>query len=86
MLAFSQEPVAPGDEVRVVIVPPYPPMVPEWARVQVGDVLPMYEGARVCGHGRIVWRRDTILPLPAADEEAFRAWVIGPDDALEPSA
>lgn len=84
VLAFSREHVAPGDEVRVVVVPPFPGMIPEWERVQVGDVLPMYEGPHVCGHGRIIWRRATVLPLPPGDENSFRNWVVGPEGASEP--
>lgn len=79
VLAFSQEPVEPGDEVRAVIVVPYPQTVPDWAAVEVGDVLPMYEGSRVCGHGRIAWRRQTLLPLPAEVQDAFMAWIVSAD-------
>ncbi|MEZ0448378.1 hypothetical protein [Cellulomonas sp. ICMP 17802] len=78
VLAFSREKVEPGDQVHVVIVPPYPWMVSEWGRVNIGDELPMYEGPRVCGHGQVLWRCDTQLPLPEQDEELFRAWVLAP--------
>ncbi|MHA3947177.1 hypothetical protein [Cellulomonas bogoriensis] len=84
VLAFSKENIHPGDEVRVVIVPPYPQMVGEWTRIVVGDVLPMYEGPRVCGHGRVLWRRGTQLPVPRRDEEMFRAWVLDPSTPAEP--
>jgi hypothetical protein len=86
VLAFSRENIAPGEDVRLVIVPPFPQMVSEWSHVQVGDELPMYEGAQVCGHGRILWRRETSLPLTTDDETRFRDWVQGPDDVSEPSA
>lgn len=75
VLAFSRSDVAPGDEVRVVIVPPFPEMVPLWAEVQPGTELPMYEGVRVCGVGRVLWRTTTEWPLPEADEERFRGWL-----------
>jgi hypothetical protein len=78
VLAFSKADIRPGDDVHVVIVPPYPQMVPEWSHVSIGDVLPMYEGSRVCGHGLVLWRRDTGLPVPDDDAERFRAWVIDP--------
>ena len=84
VLAFSKGNIHPGDEVRVVIVPPYPQMVSEWSRVAIGDVLPMYEGPRVCGHGRVLWRRDTHLPMPDEDEERFRAWVLDHATPVEP--
>ena len=84
VLAFSREDIHSGEEVRVVIVPPYPQIVSEWASVSVGDELPMYEGSRVRGRGRVLWRRDTSLPLPAEDEERFRSWVTGPPDGPDP--
>ncbi|NTW38509.1 MAG: hypothetical protein HGA44_01265 [Cellulomonadaceae bacterium] len=85
VLAFSAQHIHPGDQVRVVIVPPYPQMLPEWSRVVIGDVLPMYEGSRVCGHGRVLWRRDTYLPVPEPDERRFRAWVLDPTTLAEPA-
>lgn len=78
VLAFSKKDVRPGETVRVVIVPPYPQMVSEWARVDVGDELPMYEGLQVCARGTVRWRRNTRLPIPVDHEERFRAWVIDP--------
>ncbi|WP_024288941.1 hypothetical protein [Cellulomonas sp. KRMCY2] len=84
VLAFSKEDIHPGDEVRVVIVPPLPQTVSEWSHVAIGDVLPMYEGPRVCGHGRVLLRRDTYLPVPDQDDERFRAWVLDPTTPVEP--
>ncbi len=84
VLAFSKANIHPGDEVRVVIVPPYPQMVSEWKQVAIGDVLPMYEGLRICGYGRVLWRRDTQLPVPEQDEERFRAWVLDSTAPGEP--
>lgn len=52
VFGFSRENIAPGEMARAVIVPPFPGMLPEWARVEPGTELPMYEGARVCGYGR----------------------------------
>ena len=49
VLGFDQTEVVPGDTVRVVIVPPFPGMIPEWAKVQPGDDLPMYEGLSTPG-------------------------------------
>jgi hypothetical protein len=84
VLGFSGENIHPGADARVVIVPPYPGMVPEWSRVAVGAVLAMYEGPRVCGHGRVLWRRETQLPMPVCDEDRFRAWVMDPAAPHEP--
>ena len=84
VLGFDQTSIAPGDTVRVVIVPPYPPMVQAWTQVQPGDDLPMYEGSRICGHGRVLWRRDTMLPLPETDEQRFRRWLVDGSEYGEP--
>jgi hypothetical protein len=84
VLAFDQERVRPGDTARVVIVPPFPPIVAAWSRVQVGDDLPMYEGAKVCGYGRVLWRRQTTLPVPAEDEARYRRWLAEGSEYSEP--
>lgn len=84
VLAFSREHIQPGEQAHAVIVPPFPQMMAEWSRVRVGDVLPMYEGARVCGHGQVLWRRDTHLPMSDQDAERFRAWVVDAASAPEP--
>lgn len=81
VLAFSRETVRPGEQVHAVIAPPFPQMVAEWSRVNVGDVLPMYEGSHVCGHGRVLWRRKTGLPMPDEDADRFSAWVLDPTAA-----
>jgi len=83
-LGFDREQVAPGDTVRVVIVPPFPAMLPSWSQVDAGESLPMYEGARVCGHGRVLWRRATTLPLPIHDEDRFRRWLMEGSEYDEP--
>lgn len=84
VLAFSHVDVAPGDSVRVVIVPPFPEMVPLWSQVQPGTELPCYEGKRVVGHGRVLWRQATALPLPDADDTRFTRWVLAPDESPDP--
>jgi hypothetical protein len=44
---------------RPAIVPLFPETVVQWDReVTPGVSLPMYEGARVCGHGTVIWRAD----------------------------
>lgn len=42
MLTFAGGDIDPGDEVRVVIVPPYPQLVPECSLVAVDDELPRF--------------------------------------------
>ena len=84
VLGFSKEGIAPGDEVRVVIVPPFPQMLSQWATVDLGDVLPMYEGLRVCGLGRVLWKRMLPEGLGDLEEDAFRRWLAGPTDVPEP--
>jgi len=84
VLGFERMNITPGDTVLVVIVPPYPEMVQAWSEVQPGADLPMYEGSRVCGHGRVLWRRDTVLPLSEGDEERFRGWLIEGSEYGEP--
>ncbi|MBX9246400.1 hypothetical protein ICW40_16520 [Actinotalea ferrariae] len=84
VLAFSKDKVFPGDEVRAVIVPPFPQMVAAWSCVAIGDELPMYEGLRTCGHGRVLWRRDTVLPIPDHDRERFVAWALNPTMPMAP--
>src|SRR5690242_11337455 len=63
VFAFSRENIAPGESCRAVIVAFFPVVVPRWATVGQGAELPMYEGPRVCGVGRVLWRSATKLPL-----------------------
>ena len=74
-VACSHELVRPGDEVLVVIAPVYAEVLAAWEVVAVDDLLLMYEGSRVCGHGRVLWRRMTRLPVPAEDVALFRTRV-----------
>ena len=78
VLGFSKEDIRPGDQVRVVIVPPFPAMLVEWSRVPVGAELRMYEGRRLCGRGMVLWKQDTQLPLLEQDENLFRQWLLDP--------
>lgn len=41
-----------------------------WERVEVGTELPMYEGLRACGRGRVLWR--VHAPLPVSPSQAAR--------------
>ena len=79
MLAFSRDEVFPGEKVHAVIATLVPGMVDQWnLEVEPGVVLPMYEGARVCGHGTVIWRTDIMLPLDEGNEQRFRRWLADP--------
>jgi hypothetical protein len=75
VLGFSRENIAPGERVKAVIVAMLAEEVPLWLGVAEGTELPMYEGIRVCGHGRVVWRAETEWPLSDADESRFLEWL-----------
>ncbi|TCP56829.1 hypothetical protein EV191_101776 [Tamaricihabitans halophyticus] len=76
VLAFSRPVVHPGERALAVIIPIFPALIPRWRRDVVGGVvLPMYEGPRVCGHGRVLWVAETRLPLPDDDEACFVHWL-----------
>jgi len=54
-------------------------MVAQWdLEVEPGVVLPMHEGARVCGHATVNWRTEITLPLVARDEQRFLTWLDDP--------
>ncbi len=79
VLAFSRDRVGPGESAHAVIVTLFPAMVDQWnLEVEPGVVLPMYEGARVCGHGTVLWREHVTLPLNEADEHRYLSWLDGP--------
>jgi hypothetical protein len=79
VLAFSRDVVLPGESVHAVIVTLFPEMVAQWDReVTPGVSLPMYEGARVCGHGTVIWRADILMPLAEHDEQRFLQWLADP--------
>jgi hypothetical protein len=79
VLAFSRDRVGPGESAHAVIVTLFPEMVDQWnPEVEPGVVLPMYEGARVCGHGTVLWRENITLPLDEADERRFLGWLDDP--------
>ena len=75
VLGFSRENIAPGDTVHAVIVAAFFDRVPLWSSVDEGCVLPMYEGPRTVGTGRVLWRRDTSWPLPDNDRDSFLTWL-----------
>lgn len=57
VLAFSRDVVLPEESVHAVIVTLFPEMVVQSDReLTPGASLPMYEGARVCGHGTVIWQ------------------------------
>jgi hypothetical protein len=79
VFAFSRDRFGPGESTHAVIVTLFPEMVDRWnLEVEPGAVLPMYEGARVCGHGTVLWRDHIRLPLVEADEQRFLRWLGDP--------
>jgi len=86
VLAFSRDKVLPGEIVHAVIATLFPEMVTQWdLEVEPGVVLPMYEGARVCGHGTVIWRADITLPLDHREEQRFLRWLDDPAVPLDGS-
>lgn len=75
VLGFSRENIAPGESVKAVIVAMFSEEVPLWTSVTEGTELPMYEGSRVCGRGRVLWRAATEWPLPEGDSAHFVNWL-----------
>lgn len=70
VLGFSRREIAPADEVQAVFVALFVEHAP-WSTVGVGDVLRMYEGARVCGVAKVRWvERCTWSPA----EEQMSKW------------
>ena len=56
-----------------------PEMVDKWNReAEPGVVLPMYEGARVCGHGTVIRRTNITLSLDEREEQRFLRWLDDP--------
>lgn len=81
VFGFSRENIAPGANCRAVIVAMFFAAVPLWSAVQPGTDLPMYEGTKVCGMGRVLWRKETQMPLPDPDVDRFVAWLEGRSEA-----
>jgi hypothetical protein len=81
VFAMSPAQLSPGERARAVILPPFPEIIPRWRREVVPDVvLPMYEGMRVVGHGRVLWVAETDLVVSAPDEARVIRWLAGGED------
>ncbi len=74
---FGHHPVLLGDTLRAVLIPMFPDEVPGWHDLRGGEVLPMYEGSRVCGRATVLWIRAVTLPLPEPDAARFAEWARG---------
>jgi hypothetical protein len=75
VLCWRDSPIAPGDATFAAIAPVYPEY---WAEVAVGDVLYLYEGARLCGLALVCAREDLPgwpRPLECAEAVRWSAWV-----------
>ena len=81
VFGFSSRDVEPGSRCRAVVVQLVPAFL-AWQGVHEGDVLPCYEGARVVGHGRVLWRED-IPGVTDADEARWLAWLSDPNNEQE---
>lgn len=77
ILCFGSLPLHPGDQTLAVIIPLVDLSLPLWEAVSVGDELRLYEGARDCGSGTVVWVARTLRPLPDEDADRFCAWTQG---------
>lgn len=77
VLGFSADDIQPGDTVRAVLVPTIPDHLPGWRKVEVGEVLRMYEGPRVCGLGTVVWIEPATWPMPPREQDQFTGWLKG---------
>lgn len=82
---FGHFPVMLGDTLRAVLIP-LAPELPGWRDLRGGEVLPMYEGARVCGRATVVWIGAVTLPLPESDAASFAAWARGGYETGPPGA
>jgi hypothetical protein len=72
--------VAPGASARVVIIPLTGAHLAQWRLLGQGDMLRMFEGPRVCGHGIVRWTENTRRPVPPADQARFCGWTNSGDD------
>lgn len=83
VLCWRDSPVAPGDTTFAAIAPMYPEY---WREVAVGDVLYLYEGARLCGLALVCAREERPgwpRPLDLGESVRWSAWVhlgIPPDE------
>lgn len=75
VFGFSRTPVSPGEPVRAVITPLWPKSLVLWRALNVGDVLRMHEGPRVCGLGTVVWLREVTWPLIDPDLTSVQKWL-----------
>lgn len=78
VLGFSRTNIRPGDHVRAILVPLFVGQVPGWLDVEPGDVLRMYEGARVCGHGHVRWIKAATWHMPEDQQEHLVGWLSQP--------
>lgn len=74
VLGFSRSNIAPGEQVRAIIVPLFVD-VAEWDNLQEGDALRMYEGARICGRARICWMKAATWQMPPDEQERLVPWL-----------
>lgn len=76
VFGFSTIDINPGDDTAAIFVAVFRDNVPEWELVEVGDVLRMYEGSRICGVATVRWIELTTWPATEADESRFTSWLM----------
>jgi hypothetical protein len=76
VLGFSQTNIRPGEHVRAILVALFLDHTPGWRDVGPSDVLRMYEGSRICGHGRVGWAESATWPMPEDEQERLVAWLV----------
>jgi hypothetical protein len=78
VLGFSRTDLRPGHSARAIVVALFLQHTAQWRDVGPDDVLRMYEGSRLCGHGRVAWVEPATWPLPDDEQDRLAAWLTAP--------
>jgi hypothetical protein len=57
------------------LVPLFLDHAPGWREVGENDVLRMYEGARICGHGYVRWVEPATWHMPEQEQDRLAEWL-----------
>jgi hypothetical protein len=79
----STSELPPGGDARIVVIPLFDTELPLWRQVRDGDELQLLEGKRLRGHATVLWTAVTHRPVPADDQERFRAWTVSGGQHLD---
>ncbi|GAA2080811.1 hypothetical protein GCM10009725_13270 [Aeromicrobium tamlense] len=74
ILGFSRTGIRPGESARAIFVPLFVAEYPEWRGIKEADVLRLYEGSRVCAHGRVAWVVPATWPTPETEQAELLRW------------